>query len=698
MPSTVSADEELLTGDQVYQYLLPRSPGLVPVKISFEAEDDSFFANRPSTAETDFHELSFPGLLPLVDEPTVEDSNASAQNQDHSQIGSRPDSNSLESDDLENEAVVDRVQNPDSDSTLQPVPRPPDQESENSTRRDIRRSKLKWDVPIVLAGSEVLACPDTGSEQNILSKEIATQLGILDLVDSSRSGRFVLGNGRDVQSLGAVDMELYFSREPQGFLKCMFHVFESLIRPAILGGVFLRRTETLTKHRQSRLRQRLVQSSTRLQVMHLGAARERFRCYVDGSLVAAHADTGSEMDVVSREFVRKSSQRPRALQDPLPVEFADGSIGWISHQIFTRFSANLERPKSEWAGKWFYVLDDLPCEILLGEETLDHLDAFNRETSFAMEVLDADGIELCTIFWASHLEHKMANVLGFNWKGRTTKRKNDTDEAANRVAEVSLAFDDPLLADVDPKFRQWVGEMLSGKEVRSDQLSLPHSIDSTLLNALDGWEMNRRSQTKHQSGSTEQVLEEQRQLVFDSSRETVLLGLRRAALPPLDEAISLLSSSFLPSPHSHPATPPPTTESGPSGSHSLHPDTENGVRTHPHRCPIEGCLAPPFQTSYLLNCHMNVHVPGSVHFCPVNGCPRGPGGMGFKRKNECDRHQLVHLSPGYVCPFCPPQQQQQQKYPRPDNLQRHVRLHHPDIAPDNPPLRSVLNRGIDRVP
>ena len=307
------------------------------------------------------------------------------------------------------------------------VPRHSSQQPEGSSRLNARRSKLKWDVPIILKGAEVVACPDTGSEQNILSKEIATQLGILDQLDSSRSGTFVLGNGRDVQSLGAVDMELRFAQEPEILLKCMFHVFERLICPAILGGVFLRHTETLTKHHQRRLRQKSVPTSSLWQMIHIGAARERFRCYVDSNLVDVHADTGSEMDLVSKKFVRRSSHRPRALQEPLPVEFADGSVGWISHQIFTRFSPGLEQHESAWSGQWFYVLDDLPCEILLGEETLDRLNAFNRETSFVMDILDPDGIELCTIFWASRLERKMDAGLRFFGRSRTTKRKNNAE-------------------------------------------------------------------------------------------------------------------------------------------------------------------------------------------------------------------------------------------------------------------------------
>ncbi|KAF1949157.1 hypothetical protein CC80DRAFT_280429 [Byssothecium circinans] len=105
------------------------------------------------------------------------------------------------------------------------------------------------------------------------------------------------------------------------------------------------------------------------------------------------------------------------------------------------------------------------------------------------------------------------------------------------------------------------------------------------------------------------------------------------------------------------------------------------------KCDHPGCTAPPFQTQYLLNSHANVHSQTRSHFCPVPTCPRSEGGKGFKRKNEMIRHGLVHASPGYVCPFCP---DREHKYPRPDNLQRHVRVHHIDKDKDDPQLREVL--------
>ncbi|KAG7403274.1 Transcriptional regulator prz1 [Fusarium oxysporum f. sp. rapae] len=115
--------------------------------------------------------------------------------------------------------------------------------------------------------------------------------------------------------------------------------------------------------------------------------------------------------------------------------------------------------------------------------------------------------------------------------------------------------------------------------------------------------------------------------------------------------------------------------------------------THPqpvpgsYMCTANGCNAAPFRTQYLLHSHMNVHSSVRPHYCPVKECPRSEGGKGFKRKNEMIRHGLVHGSLGYVCPFCP---DREHKYLRPDNLQRHVRVHHIDKYKDDPQLRVVL--------
>ncbi|KPI43585.1 uncharacterized protein AB675_7092 [Cyphellophora attinorum] len=111
-----------------------------------------------------------------------------------------------------------------------------------------------------------------------------------------------------------------------------------------------------------------------------------------------------------------------------------------------------------------------------------------------------------------------------------------------------------------------------------------------------------------------------------------------------------------------------------------------------HTCPHPHCTSAPFATQYLLNSHLNVHSESRPHFCSVRGCARGPGGQGFKRKNEMIRHGLVHTSPGYTCPFCPTNGPMH-KYPRPDNLQRHVRVHHKEVEAGDGRLRRVLGQA-----
>ncbi|KAF7503396.1 hypothetical protein GJ744_003918 [Endocarpon pusillum] len=111
------------------------------------------------------------------------------------------------------------------------------------------------------------------------------------------------------------------------------------------------------------------------------------------------------------------------------------------------------------------------------------------------------------------------------------------------------------------------------------------------------------------------------------------------------------------------------------------------------KCTRPGCTDPPFQTQYLLNCHVNAqHTNRSLsrpHLCPLKSCPRSVSGRGFKRMDALVQHRLIHNSPGYICPFCT---DQEHRYPRPDNLQRHVRVHHPDKARDDPRLRTVLSQ------
>ncbi|KIH92107.1 hypothetical protein SPBR_02330 [Sporothrix brasiliensis 5110] len=167
----------------------------------------------------------------------------------------------------------------------------------------------------------------------------------------------------------------------------------------------------------------------------------------------------------------------------------------------------------------------------------------------------------------------------------------------------------------------------------------------------------------------------------------ILPPVRHDSTPRQQPSIESLTSHMLPhSPNGQHMPPPPLAhpqqQPQQRPSQPLHTAAQG-----PYKCEVPGCTAAPFPTQYLLNSHANVHSSARPHYCPVSGCPRSETGKGFKRKNEMIRHGLVHQSPGYVCPFCP---DREHKYPRPDNLQRHVRVHHKEKSKDDPLLRDVL--------
>jgi hypothetical protein len=83
-------------------------------------------------------------------------------------------------------------------------------------------------------------------------------------------------------------------------------------------------------------------------------------------------------------------------------------------------------------------------------------------------------------------------------------------------------------------------------------------------------------------------------------------------------------------------------------------------------------------------------------FCLAPGCARGPGGVDFHRESGRIRHCLAQASPGYFRPFCPAPEH---RYPRLENLQRRVFVHHAGVQMNSWGLREVLEKktGIGRA-
>lgn len=229
----------------------------------------------------------------------------------------------------------------------------------------------------------VIACPDSGSDDNIMSRQLAERFGLpVTGVEDPAPTAFVMANGRTVSAVGQVRVKCAFEHgsPATATIDCVFYVFQTLAVPMIMGLGFLNTTETLTKH-TDRLIEQLVPSLQALRVCSVGRPKRDLVCRVGNYVGCATADTGSDLDLVSPQFAAS-----RAFQvEDLCVElgFADGSTGYTMGVIKTAFSigrvSDVEGfvPRSREMPLELFILESLNADILVGMDTIEDLQAFS---------------------------------------------------------------------------------------------------------------------------------------------------------------------------------------------------------------------------------------------------------------------------------------------------------------------------------
>ncbi|KAI8724119.1 ATP-dependent RNA helicase MAK5 [Fusarium sp. LHS14.1] len=517
-----------------------------------------------------------------------------------------------------------------------------------NTRPRTRRKRFA--LPLLVAHpsgtvTEVMACPDSGSDENIISLELVTSLGLKTETNSSDEPReFAVANGKIVTAVGQVSTSCRFATgTPSDItnLECIFHVFSTLAVPLIMGVDFLQQTETLSKHRD-RLVEQVVPAMQSLRVNSVGRPKRSLVCRLDTYVGCATVDTGSDLDLVSPAFAEARAYTIEPAYEQL--EFADCSVGYTSGVIKTSLAVgNVNylgfHPRGEPIELEFHVLEDLNADILVGQDTVNVLDVFNLHSESLIPSMSRLGeSDINIIRHVGSLEKGVTNL----WDKFKRKFGGNSSDGVTGRAE----------AQVD------INQQENARRER----------ERARIAKLSGSDRQRA-----------QELEDKTIQAFEYS----LVPRCTSPLPTLRSVLGPIS----------PGGDSPRSTAADCGSTDIDTDHESSDDDTPHTvgggayvCNFAGCTALPFQTQYLLNFHANVHASARPHYCPVTGCPRGEGGRGFKTKNEMIRHGLVHDSPGYTCPFCP---DRDYKYPRPDNLQRHVRVHHVDKDKDDPVLRNI---------
>ena len=115
---------------------------------------------------------------------------------------------------------------------------------------------------------------------------------------------------------------------------------------------------------------------------------------IEGYQTSACPDTGSDIMAMSSHFCQQRGYTiDHSQEHKIKVQFADGSFGWTQGKVSGldwRFGHNQRLGDSFLVD--FYVLPNLPCDVILSNEFLLDNDVFNRfEEFFVRGELDEDG-------------------------------------------------------------------------------------------------------------------------------------------------------------------------------------------------------------------------------------------------------------------------------------------------------------------
>ena len=266
------------------------------------------------------------------------------------------------------------------------------------------------DLPMVIQGSTIIARPDSGSEENIIAADTLSTLDLKMDLALQHCKEFRLANGKSVRALGRVVTKCTFAKDSTLEFDCIFYVFQSLTSALIMGMPFLDETQTLVKY-QYRLQPRSIRSLGPFHLSSLNSPRKRLYCLVDSQPRFANADTGSEIDLMSLEYVlkRNFSMTAVGLHDST-VQFADGSTSELLGKV--NVFIILGTPEGPRIDMTFYVLDGLTCDVLFGEEFLDKTRAFETyRDAFSIIECDDGTAEVNGIVWFNTLESHLSRRL-----------------------------------------------------------------------------------------------------------------------------------------------------------------------------------------------------------------------------------------------------------------------------------------------
>lgn len=238
---------------------------------------------------------------------------------------------------------------------------------------DKQETTYEPEVLGLVGDTEVSCFPDKGADCNIMSLQHAERYGIPVIPPDPNSRTTRLGNGKQVKIAGHATMPFSFKGQTKSH-QLEFVVLPRCIKDVILGSPFLRLTKLFERHAHRIVRK--IRDFPGFQASYT-ASRERVVGLLDGELVHALPDTGSDVMLISETYAkRRGLHVDRGTHHCFPLTFADGSQSWtsgIAKDVYWQYGTD----GGEFTLCDFYVLKDLQCDVLLSYDFLHRTEAFS---------------------------------------------------------------------------------------------------------------------------------------------------------------------------------------------------------------------------------------------------------------------------------------------------------------------------------
>lgn len=260
-----------------------------------------------------------------------------------------------------------------------------------------------------IQGRLIAAMPDTGAGFNLISASLVASLGFSKPPVNIRKGVDIrMANGKLIRTVGALEVSWSFLSEMGVKWNLMFHILEDFVYDLVLGSDFLRHTQTMSAHqyRLSRIPTPLHALSV-LYVNSLGCVSQRLQGSLDGSLVEALPDSGSESSLLSLEYVQNCGWMNKIdNRDSRLLLFADGTVERTMGTLTLQWRYRNELLGSDTSATVldFHILYGCAYDAILGQDLLEDTDAFVQHQSSFVDSAVENGVstepsELNLVIW-----------------------------------------------------------------------------------------------------------------------------------------------------------------------------------------------------------------------------------------------------------------------------------------------------------